>query len=68
MSCLANPDVWLRIARWQDRNEFYEYLLVYTDNLLAIAANPKAILDDINLCNPNNMVGRYSCIVPPDKL
>ena len=28
---------------------YYEYLLVYTDGLLAIAANPKKLLDNINM-------------------
>jgi hypothetical protein len=28
---------------------FYEYLLVYTDDLLAIAKNPQTILDDVNV-------------------
>jgi hypothetical protein len=49
MSCLADPDIWLRTAKGQEGDEFYEYLLVYTDNLLAIATNPKAILDDVNV-------------------
>jgi hypothetical protein len=48
-SCLADPDVWYRIAKRDDGEEFYEYLLVYTDDLLAVATNPKAILDDVNL-------------------
>jgi hypothetical protein len=48
-SCLADPDVWLRRAKRDNGDLFYEYLLVYTDDLLAIATNPKSILDDINL-------------------
>jgi hypothetical protein len=46
---LADPDVWLRLAKRDDGASFYEYLLVYTDNLLAIAINPKSILDNVNL-------------------
>jgi hypothetical protein len=46
MSCLADPDMWYRIAKRENQEEFYEYLLVYTDDLLVVATNPKAILDD----------------------
>jgi hypothetical protein len=48
-SCLADPDAWMRAARWQEGEDYYEYLLVYVDNLLAIADKPQAILDDVNL-------------------
>jgi hypothetical protein len=47
-SCLADPDVWLRLAAKEDGEEYYEYLLVYVDDLLAISEHPKVILDDIN--------------------
>jgi hypothetical protein len=47
-SCLADPDVWLCLARRQDGEEYYEYILVYVDNLLTISEHPKSILDDIN--------------------
>jgi hypothetical protein len=48
-SCLTDPDVLYRIAKLHEGEEFYEYLLVYTDNLLAVATGPQAILDNINL-------------------
>jgi hypothetical protein len=38
----------MRIGRRQDGEEYYEYLLVYVDDLLSISEHPKAILDDIN--------------------
>jgi hypothetical protein len=42
--------MWMRLARCQEgQAEFYEYLLVYTDDLLVIAMNQQAILDNINL-------------------
>jgi hypothetical protein len=47
-SCLADPDVWLRHGRRQNGEEYYEYLLVYVDDLLALSEQPQAILDDIN--------------------
>jgi hypothetical protein len=40
----------MRLAEKHDtQEEFYEYLLVYTDDLLAIATNPQGILDDVNI-------------------
>jgi hypothetical protein len=48
-SCLADPDMWYQTAKRYNEEEFYEYLLVYTDDLLAVATNPKAILDNVNL-------------------
>jgi hypothetical protein len=47
-SCLADPDVWLRTARRQNGETYYEYLLVYVDDLLAISEQPQAILNDVN--------------------
>jgi hypothetical protein len=47
-SCLTGPDVWLRTATRQDGEAYYEYLLIYVDDLLALSEQPKAILDDIN--------------------
>ncbi len=47
-SCLADPDVWLCTACRQDGEAYYEYLLVYVDDLLAISEQPQAILNDVN--------------------
>jgi hypothetical protein len=41
--------VWYRIVKRDNKEEFYEYPLVYTDDLLAVATNPKAILENPNL-------------------
>jgi hypothetical protein len=46
---LANPEVWLGVAIQQEGEEYYEYILVYTDNLLVIVTNSQAILNDINI-------------------
>jgi hypothetical protein len=51
-SCLADPDVWLQKLTSNDGIIYYEYLLMYTDDLLAIVKNLKSIMDDVNLyCN-----------------
>jgi hypothetical protein len=47
-SCLADADVWLRHARRQDGTDYYEYLLVYVDDLLVLSELPQVILDDVN--------------------
>ena len=47
-SCLADPDVWLRPAVKSDGTEYYEYLLVYTDDLMCLSTNPKEILMKID--------------------
>lgn len=49
MSCLVDPNIWLRlIARCQSGEEYYKYLLVYVDDLLALSEQPKVICNDIN--------------------
>jgi Reverse transcriptase (RNA-dependent DNA polymerase) len=56
-SCLAHlgyesskgdPDVWFRAAVKVTKEEYYEYLLVYTDDILAISLNPNDVLTRIN--------------------
>lgn len=42
--CLADNDVWLRKAEKKDKTLYYEYVLVYTDDILAISEDPMAIL------------------------
>jgi hypothetical protein len=36
-SCLADPDVWYRAARKDDSFQYYEYVLVYVDDLLVLS-------------------------------
>jgi Reverse transcriptase (RNA-dependent DNA polymerase) len=43
--CLADPDVWLRRAIKPGGNEYYEYLLVYVDDILVVSHDPKAVMD-----------------------
>ena len=35
-SCKADPDVWFRPATYADGSEYYQYVLLYTDDILAI--------------------------------
>jgi hypothetical protein len=45
-SCLADPDVWMRPALKADGSEYYEYVLIYTDDVLVVSTNGERILRD----------------------
>ena len=47
-SCLADPDVWLRPNMKSDGSTIYEYILIYTDDILAIGLDPKLALNQVN--------------------
>ena len=51
MSCPADPDVWMRPALKADGSEYYEYILLYTDDTLCISENPEKVL--------RTEIGRY---------
>lgn len=46
-SSLADPDVWLRAATKGDGEQYYEYVLMYVDDILAISCDAEAILKDV---------------------
>ena len=46
-SSMADPDVWWRAAVKGDGERYYEYVLLYVDNILAISCDAKSILEDI---------------------
>ena len=43
-SCKADPDVWLRPALKANGVEYYQYVLLYTDDILAIMEEPERFL------------------------
>ena len=43
-SCKADPDVWMRRATKPDGSYYYEYVLFYVDDALAISLDPRSIL------------------------
>ena len=47
-SCLADPDLWMRKLTTDDGVEYYEYMLLYTDDCLAINKMPMELLMKIN--------------------
>jgi hypothetical protein len=46
--CRADQDVWYRPAQRADGSRYYEYILVYTDDILAISTNPRSLLTYID--------------------
>ena len=44
----ADPDVWLRPAVKPDGEEYYEYVLCYVDDILAISYDPDRIMKQIS--------------------
>ena len=46
--CRADSDVWMRPAVKADGTKYYEYVFVYTDDIMVISTNPRAILDKLN--------------------
>jgi hypothetical protein len=47
VSTTADPDVWIRVAARDDGFEYYEMLIIYIDDILAISHQPKVLIDAI---------------------
>ena len=45
--CKADPDVWMRAATKLNGDWYWEYVLYYVDDILAISHNPKLIMKDL---------------------
>ena len=45
--CLADPDVWHRLAIENDGTEWYEYVMGYVDDLIAVSKNARDVLKKI---------------------
>jgi hypothetical protein len=43
-SCKADPDIWMRGAARPNGSKYYEYVLFYVDDCLAISVDPNSIL------------------------
>jgi hypothetical protein len=46
-SCPADPDVWMRVAIKSDGESYYEYVMTYVDDLIAVGCNPRGIMNEI---------------------
>ena len=51
VSCPADPDVWMRPAKRSDGSDYYEYILLYTDDALVLSENAESVL--------RNELGKY---------
>jgi len=45
-TCKADPDVWFRSSVKEDGTDYYQYVLLYTDDILAIMEKPEAFIRD----------------------
>jgi Reverse transcriptase (RNA-dependent DNA polymerase). len=46
-SCLADHDVWMRKSMKDDGTQYWEYMLLYTDDCLVVSHLPRSALDDL---------------------
>ena len=44
---MADPDVWLRAATKTDGESYYEYVLMYVNDILSISCDARSILEEI---------------------
>ena len=42
--CKADNDLWIRVAKKNDGSDYYEYMLLYTDDCLCISEHPRQAL------------------------
>jgi hypothetical protein len=57
-SSLADPDVWLRAAVKPNNFEYYEYIIAYMNDILAVSHNPEKIL--LNLADFYRLKNGYA--------
>ena len=43
-SCLADPDLWMRVSKMDNGLDYYEYVLLYVDDCLVVSQHPKDTL------------------------
>ena len=46
-SSMADPDVWIRAAAKGDGERYYEYVMMYVDDILAISCDARTILQEV---------------------
>jgi hypothetical protein len=45
VSSKADPDVWMRPQKKPNGDEYWEYVLVYVDDILCVSHEPQAVMD-----------------------
>ena len=46
-SCLADPDLWMRLSKKTDSTSYYKYILFYTDDALVISQHAEETLKEL---------------------
>jgi hypothetical protein len=54
-SSMADPDVWLRAATKLDGEKYYEYIMMYVDDILALSCDAWMILEEIGVLLSSRM-------------
>jgi Reverse transcriptase (RNA-dependent DNA polymerase) len=65
--CLADNDVWMRPATTSEGRDYYQYILVHTDDILVVAEKPLEILnllDQHYVLKPGSIGEPKSYLVP----
>jgi hypothetical protein len=75
--CLADPDVWLRPACKPNGTKYYEYILIYVDDILVVSHDPEKVMDMLSehymlkkgsMKAPTEYLGAEIKTYQPDKL
>ena len=61
-SCLADPDVWMRKATKGDGSRYYEYILLYVDDMLSISHEARGAIMEVG----DYFTMKPESIGPPD--
>ena len=56
-SSMADPDVWLRAATKSDGDMYYDYVMMYVDDILTLSCDARAILEEIRSTRQNRVAG-----------
>ena len=46
--CFADPDLWMRDAKHSNGEDYYKYVLLYTDDALVVSEHPKECLLEVD--------------------
>jgi hypothetical protein len=58
-TCVADHDVWMKPKVKPTGEEYWEYVLIYSDDILVISHDPKAVIDILTKAYPQR---RECCI------
>ena len=43
-ACTADPDIWMHLGMKSDGTTYWQYVLLYTDNILSIMEEPEKFI------------------------